>query len=130
MKENLVLKGKAGAAIVDISKGDMRKVLNILESCAMNHKVIDESVIYEVTGRPSRDDMKEVMDALGLKEFSKAMDLFMQKKEEKFLALEDIIAEVHKLLMRLDMKDNMKMFLVKRMAEIEYRLAHGCSEKP
>ena len=51
--EGLTLDEKASKAIVRLSGGDMRKVLNILESCSLAYKTIPESKIYEVTGRPS-----------------------------------------------------------------------------
>ena len=50
--EGLTLDEKASKAIVRLSGGDMRKVLNILESCSLAYKTIPESKIYEVTGRP------------------------------------------------------------------------------
>jgi replication factor C subunit 3/5 len=36
--EGLKLDRKAGEAIVKLSGGDMRKVLNVLESCSLAHK--------------------------------------------------------------------------------------------
>ena len=53
--EELTLEGRASEAIVRLSGGDMRKVLNILESCSLAYKTIPETKIYEVTGRPSPD---------------------------------------------------------------------------
>ena len=32
--------------------------------------------------------------------------------------------------MKVKMPDEMKMYLVNRLSEIEYRLAQGCNEKP
>lgn len=52
-KEELVLKDEPAKAIVSLSGGDMRKVLNILESCSLAYKDIKLEKIYEVTGRPS-----------------------------------------------------------------------------
>ena len=56
--ENLVLADKADEAIISLSGGDMRKVLNILESCSLAYKNIPLSKIYEVTGRPSPVDIQ------------------------------------------------------------------------
>ena len=51
--EELQVSEEAAQAIVRLSKGDMRKVMNILESCSLTYKTIEVSKIYEVTGRPS-----------------------------------------------------------------------------
>mmetsp|Transcript_13592 Transcript_13592/g.9585 ORF Transcript_13592/g.9585 Transcript_13592/m.9585 type:complete len:135 (+) Transcript_13592:109-513(+) len=55
--EELIMQPGAKEAIVSLSGGDMRKVLNILESCCLSYKEISLSKIYEVTGRPSPDDV-------------------------------------------------------------------------
>ena len=51
--EGITLDDEASAAIVRLSGGDMRKVLNILESCSLAYRQIPTSKIFEVTGRPS-----------------------------------------------------------------------------
>jgi len=55
--ENLQLDENAANAIVMLSGGDMRKVLNVLESCSLAHKHITLQDVYDVTGRPSPTDM-------------------------------------------------------------------------
>ena len=51
--EGITIDDEASAAIVRLSGGDMRKVLNILESCSLAYRQIPTSKIFEVTGRPS-----------------------------------------------------------------------------
>mmetsp|Transcript_44775 Transcript_44775/g.59467 ORF Transcript_44775/g.59467 Transcript_44775/m.59467 type:complete len:138 (+) Transcript_44775:380-793(+) len=58
--EGLTLDERASKAIVRLSGGDMRKVLNILESCSLSYRQIPESKIYEVTGRPSPDTVERI----------------------------------------------------------------------
>jgi replication factor C subunit 3/5 len=55
--EALTLEKGADEAIVSLSGGDMRKVLNILESCSLAYKNIPLEKIYEVTGRPSPNEV-------------------------------------------------------------------------
>lgn len=45
------------------------------------------------------------------------------------LALDDIIRDLHKEIMQTDWNENMKMFLIGRLSEVEYRLAYGANEK-
>lgn len=51
--ENLILSNESAKAIVSLSGGDMRKVLNILESCSLAYNEIKVEKVYEVTGRPN-----------------------------------------------------------------------------
>lgn len=50
-------------------------------------------------------------------------------KVSKSLALDDIIRDIHKAVMETQFTEQMKMFLIGRMSEIEFRIAHGVSEK-
>lgn len=58
-----------------------------------------------------------------MEDFSTALTIFTQIKTEKSLALDDIIRDLHKCVMETKFDDQMKMFLVQRLSEIEYRLA-------
>jgi len=103
--------------MVKISRGDMRKVMNILESCAMSYRDgITAEVIYNVTGRPSKQDVEELFAALSSMNFEKSLAAFMQKKKDKSLCLEDLIGELHEQLMLTELEDHKKMFIVARMA--------------
>jgi len=107
----------------------MRKVLNVLESCSLNYKQIEVNTIYEVTGRPTPDDINDIFKALNKLKFNDALAVIQSKKETKSLALEDILGELHVCVMSTQYTDPMKIYLVKRMAEIEHRLAVGAQEK-
>lgn len=47
----------------------------------------------------------------------------------KSLALDDIIRDLHKAIMETSFTEQMKMFLIGRLSEIEFRLAHGVNER-
>lgn len=98
-KEGLTVNEQASEAIVRLSKGDMRKVMNILESCSLTYKEIPVSKIYEVTGRPSPDDIEEIYRVLTCEDFKTALTAFMEIKITKSLALDDIVRDLHKCVM-------------------------------
>ena len=116
--ENLHLEPRAAEAIILLSNGDMRKVLNILESCSLAHKRISIQEVYDVTGRPSPLDINKIFQALNEDRFNKALEVIQAIKTEKSLSVEDIISEVHKKVMNTKSTDEMKMYLVSRMADI------------
>ena len=127
--ENLKLDPKAAQAIVILSEGDMRKVLNILESCSLAHHSITQQNVYDVTGRPSPDDMNVIYEALMTQRFNEAFNLLLELKLRKSLAVEEIITDLHTSVMNTKLTDEMSIYLVNRMADIEYRLAQGANEK-
>jgi replication factor C subunit 3/5 len=103
--EELKLETGADKAIVSLSGGDMRKVLNILESCSLAYKQIPVTKIYEVTGRPSPQDISTIYTALTTQTFNGAMDLIWALSKEKSLAFEDIIREIHQSVMATKLPD-------------------------
>ena len=110
--EGLTVDDKATQAIVRLSGGDMRKVLNILESCSLAYKTIPETKIYEVTGRPSPACIEEIYSALTMQDFKTAFDTFIELKTSNSLALEDILRELHTCVMQTNFGEAMKMQLV------------------
>ena len=94
-EERLNLQEGADKAIVSISGGDMRKVLNILESCSLAYKDISLEKIFEVTGRPSPTDIKVIYTSLTNDNFMGAMKTIWDLSKAKSLSFEDIIREIH-----------------------------------
>ena len=127
--EQLVVDSEAQQAIVKLAKGDMRKVMNILESCSLTYKEIPLAKIFEVTGRPSPTDIDQIFNALMNEDYRSALAVFTEIKTNKSLALEDIVRDLHKCVMECSFEEQMKMFLVSRLSEIEFRLASGTNER-
>lgn len=127
--EGLTVDERASKAIVKLSGGDMRKVLNILESCSLAYREIPEQKIYEVTGRPSPETIEVIYDVLTNGDFQTAFNTFNDQKVSKSLALEDILRELHKCVMETNFPEQMKMHLVMRLSEVEFRLASGANER-
>lgn len=73
--------------------------------------------------------MQSIFDALTNQKFNDANSSILELKLRKSLSVDDIVREVHKQVMATNMTDEMKMFVVNRLAEIEYRLAQGSNEK-
>lgn len=69
------------------------------------------------------------MDALHQKKFNEALTVIIDLKQQKSLAVDELIREMHKYVMTTKYTDQMKMYLVARMADIEYRIAQGANEK-
>ncbi len=127
--ENLKINKEAQNSIIELSGGDMRKVLNILESASLAHDEIALEEIYSCTGKPAPTDVESIMDGLLNKGFEEAFKLVMDIKVKKSLTLEDLVSSIHKSVMKTDLNNKIKIFLVQRLADIEQRIAIGWNEK-
>ena len=116
-------------ALLRLAKGDMRRMLNILQSTHAAYDQVSEETVYSCTGNPQPVDVERILTWLLEQDFSLAYQYIHHLKLEKGLALSDVVGELFKFVQVLDTPRSMKVWLVEEMAEIEYRLASGCSEK-
>jgi replication factor C subunit 3/5 len=116
-------------ALMKLCQGDMRRVLNILQSAHAAYGKIDEDVVYRCTGSPLPSDMAKILDWLLTSDFTSAMNSIQKLKTDKGLALSDLIIELYWLMSEIDIPVIVRVFLIDKLAEIEYNLSNSCSEK-
>ncbi|NWX57803.1 RFC5 factor, partial [Promerops cafer] len=144
-------------ALVTLSSGDMRRALNILQSTSMAFGKVTEENVYTCTGHPLKSDIANILDWMLNQDFSTAYRKIMELKTLKGLALQDILTEIHLfvhrggervwlrmvlerpnfplpltecfLLSTVDFPPSIRIQLLIKLADIEYRLAAGTNEK-
>ncbi|MEM3402147.1 MAG: hypothetical protein QXH08_02840, partial [Candidatus Hadarchaeales archaeon] len=60
-EEGLTIDPKAYKAIAELSEGDMRRAINILQAAATVKKKIDEKTIYEVVAMARPEDVRQML---------------------------------------------------------------------
>lgn len=85
-------------SIIKRSNGDMRKVLNIMQSVSMIYPIINEKNINTCIGYPRKQDMMKIFDLLINEQFEKSYYEIIKIKNENGLSLGDIITEIHDIL--------------------------------
>lgn len=129
-KENLTVSEDGKKALMDLSGGDMRKVLNVLQSTWMAFKNVTEDNVYTCVGHPLKKDIEKIIYwLLNDDDFKDTYQKLNQLKINKGLALEDILTQVHLYVQRMELPGRVISQLVVKMASIEERLAQGCTEK-
>ena len=116
-------------AILRLSRGDMRRALNTLQAAHLSHEAVTSAAVHACTGQPEPAEIAEAVSSLLNDDFSRALLGLTQLQTERGVALSDVIAETHLLVMRLDLPDRVKAALVHRLCDIEHALAGGASEK-
>lgn len=129
-KEDLTVSEDGKKALMDLSGGDMRKVLNVLQSTWMAFKNVTEDNVYTCVGHPLKKDIENIVYwLLNDDDFKDSYQKLSQLKVNKGLALEDILTQVHLYVQRMELPPRVICQLIIKMASIEERLAQGCSEK-
>uniref|UniRef100_F6VJP4 Replication factor C subunit 5 n=2 Tax=Equus caballus TaxID=9796 RepID=F6VJP4_HORSE len=116
-------------ALVTLSSGDMRRALNILQSTNMAFGKVTEETVYTCTGHPLKSDIANILDWMLNQDFTTAYRNITELKTLKGLALHDILTEIHLFVHRVDFPTSVRIHLLTKMADIEYRLSVGTNEK-
>ena len=116
------------AAILRQSGGDMRKVLNVLQACAAGHAVIDEDAVYACTGNPTPTAVKALLETLFKRSFQEAYAALLAFSAQGF-AVGDLITDISRSLAAVALPPQVRVLLLDKLADVEYRLAFGTSEK-
>lgn len=118
-------------SLIKLANGDMRKVLNVLQSTWMAFKNVTEENVYNCVGHPTPANIKTIINWLmSVESFQECFEKIQKLKIENGLALEDILREVHLFVMRIELPPRVMCCLLIKMANIEKSLATGCSERP
>jgi replication factor C subunit 3/5 len=117
------------SAVLSLGGGDMRRILNILQATASGFPVIDAAAVYACTGSPHPADIRAALSVLLREDFSTAAAHISSLGVTKGLAMADIVSEIAKECARLRMPAAQHAQLLEKLADIEYRLAGGATEK-
>lgn len=115
-------------ALLTLANGDMRKVLNVLQSTWLAFRNVTEDNVYTCVGHPLRTDIENVVNWLLKEDFKTTHSCIKELKVVKGLALSDIITEVHKYVHRIELSQESLIVLLDKLAEIEHRLSAGTNE--
>ena len=128
-KEGKDIDEKALDAIVFISSGDMRRAINILQMSAAISDRIDENTVYKATGLAKKEDVEEIIKKAIEGDFIAARNMLQKLLVEFGLSGEDIIKQIHRVIYELPIEDRLKVELLDRTGEIEFRMVEGANER-
>ncbi|KAG2363257.1 P-loop containing nucleoside triphosphate hydrolase protein [Suillus spraguei] len=124
---NLTQDGKK--ALLKLSKGDMRRALNVLQACHAAYSSIGETEIYNCTGNPHPSDIETIVNSMLSDEFTTSYQMISAMKTERGLALQDLISGAYEYVETIEFKSQARVYLLDFLATTEHRLSTGGSEK-
>lgn len=107
----------------------MRKAINILQMSAAISDTIDEGVVYKATGLAKREDVEDVIKKALSGDFIEARNKLNKLLVELGLSGEDVIKQIHRVIYDLPIDDRLKVELLDKTGEIEFRIVEGANER-
>lgn len=120
-------------AVIQRSGGDMRKVLNIMQSVSMTYDVLNSENVNKCLGHASYKDILDIYDSLMKDTYNKSYVLLQKYKQLNGLSLNDIIYEIHDVLVNKLISEQTKDIehitnILKNMGSMEYTAANTSNE--
>lgn len=133
--EHLKLSNEAQKALLKLSKGDMRRVLNVLQASKAtledpeNDEISDET-IYECCGAPRPEDLQTILKSILEDDWSTAYYTLTKIRQTNGLALIDLIEGIIEVLEGYDLQKEMtRIELLTKLGNIEYSISKGGNDR-
>lgn len=125
--EKLKIDDGAINALIEISEGDMRCAINILQSASLLSRNITEDSIYKIAARARPEEISQMINFALKGEFAAAhekLDVLLG-----YMSGEDIISQIYKEIIARPIDDGAKVRIIDKIGEFNFRLVQGASER-
>lgn len=116
-------------AILALAGGDMRRVLNLLQSAHTAYPAIDEKEVYLCAGAAMPKVMEELFHSLLNESFDEGYQKITRAITELGYALIDIATALSSLVLETQFPPPIHAHILDKLSNVEYALSHGCNEK-
>ncbi len=116
-------------ALVFVAKGDLRKTVNTLQVAATLGGKIDADAIYKTTSTARPEEVKKLLETALEGDFMAARNTLDNLLIEYGLSGEDVIRQIHRSVFDLTVSDQLKVQLVDKVGEAEFRMVEGANDR-
>lgn len=128
-EEKIIVEQDAKDLLVQISEGDLRKLLNTLQAASSVNKKITIALINEILDFVNPSEVKDMIDYAINGDFFKSRDQMIKLRSQRGLSALEILKEVYKQILELDIDAKLKIKFIDRIATVEFRLVEGSDEE-
>ncbi|MEZ0319923.1 MAG: Replication factor C small subunit, partial [Pyrobaculum sp.] len=127
--EGVQLKDDAVDLIYELSEGDMRRAINLLQVAAAVNKVLDANAVASAATTVRPADIVELFNTALMGDVAKARDKLRELMYVKGIAAVDLIKTFQRELVKIQLDDEVKAEIAELLADVDYRLIQGADEE-
>lgn len=128
-EEGVTLADDGLEAIRYVAAGDMRRAINALQAAAMLDKNVNMDAIYKTTATAKPEEVMELIKFALAGDFMKAKAKLDYLLIEQGLSGEDVIGQIYRAMLDMTIPDRLKVDLIDRIGEVDFRMAEGANER-
>ena len=115
-------------ALAEISGGDARFAINILQAASATGEKLTREIVYESSSKARPEEVGEMLSLALDGRFSEARKVLLRLLVNEGLSGDLIIREVHSVVVNGELSDSDKAELINIIGEFEFRMLEGASE--
>ncbi len=126
--EKLKVDEKAMAALLYVSEGDMRRVVNALQGAALHGPHVTEETVFKFASRARPKEVVEMMQLAIDGKFVEARKHLHKLMIEYGLSGEDVLVQMYREIDNVKIEERAKADLIDRIGEYNFRVVEGANE--
>ncbi len=116
--------------LINSSKGDLRKLVNTLQSASSISKKIDSRLLDEILDFVDPKEVKEMISKAIKGDFFGARDLLIKLKSKRGMTSLEVLKEIYKEIINNEELDSkLKIKFIDRIATVEFRIVEGSDDE-
>lgn len=127
--ESLQLDEKAVEALIYVGDGDMRRLTNVLQSTAMQHKKISEASIYDTAAKARPKEIIAMLNYALTEDFMNARNELDGLMLKNGMSAEDILTQCYREVQNMNVDERLKLQVIKDIGEYNFRIVEGANER-
>ncbi|MDI9642000.1 MAG: replication factor C small subunit [Archaeoglobaceae archaeon] len=128
-KEGVKITEDGIEAILYISGGDFRRAINALQGAAAIGEVVDREKIFQITATAQPEEIAQILETALKGNFVEAREKLSKLMLEYGMSGEDVIAQLFREITSSNMNEKLKVLLIDKLGEIDFRLTEGANER-
>lgn len=127
--ESILIDAKAKQALYDVSGGDVRRVENLLQTCAALDTKVTEDAIFSIASYAKPQEVASLLELAGEGDFHEARKQLLKVMLDYGLSGLDVVKQLQQAVWKLKKaSDRQKLEMVKACGEAEFRMVEGADE--
>lgn len=129
-EEGLELKESGLEGLVNVTRGDLRKAINLLQSVAYRDRTVDKEIVYKAAGVIYPEKAKEIIKMAYEGKFENARKELTKTLIERGVDGNDLLRSLEREINRgmLDLEPDEKIKLTRFLSELDFRITEGATD--
>ena len=129
VKEELKVDKEAYESLTYLAQGDLRRAINGLQMAAAANVDITADVVYQAVAAARPEEVREALEMALDNNFGGARERLDTLQITYGLAGEDVLRQMHRSVRDLKIPDIIKVQLIEKLAEADFRLSEGANAR-